>query len=231
MSNNAFTFVFTHRSTDAVPVLTDVQPTNRAFPIQEGPALRTLYPEPKLRESQLIFEQVPDELSLGQRLLAEPESTESLAALRNLVWGGPWETAPTPGDSSTAETVLTPSSAWDRRVGLGSAFLDPSSAGALTVLAWGADGFSNGRERIWAELQLFIQLLAEHKAANTTGLRDVADDIASDFPLAADAVRATWNSHLLRTAALNPGMLSAHHDAVAKASTSLQSLNYRKVTS
>ena len=222
MSNTSFTFVFTRQSPDAVPILTKVVPTARVNSSRVNAGLQVLVPKQNSSKSQLAFEQVPDKISLGQKLLSNPENLESLNAVRCLVWEGTRES-----DAKRAafpSTEIEQPSVWDRRVGLGSAFLDPSPGGHLAVLTWDSSGFGHSRERIWAELQLFIQLLIEHKQASISGLRKVANEIAGEFRLSADAVQATWNSHLLRTAAFNPSMLSAHRRAVSKAKASLHSL-------
>ncbi|MFR9839184.1 hypothetical protein [Corynebacterium striatum] len=221
MSNNTFTFIFTRQSTDAVPILTEVVPTARINSSRANTALQVLVPKQNSSKSQLSFEQVPDKISLGQRLLISPENLVFLNAVRCLVWEGTEEH----GETRTVfSSGIEQPSAWDKRVGLGSAFLDPSSSDHLAVLAWDASGFCHARERIWAEIQLFIQLLIEHKQANISGLRKVANEIAGEFQLSPDAVQATWSSHLLRTAAFNPVMLSAHKRAVSNAKASLHSL-------
>lgn len=225
LSNNAFSFVFTRQSTDAVPILTEVIPTARVDSSRVSTAPQILTPVQNSLKSRLTFEQVPDKVSLGQKLLIAPDSSVSLNAVRDLVWEGVWGDGTTRTAFFPSETEQLSTSTWDRRVGLGSVFLDPSSAGRVTILTWDASGFCHARERIWAELQLFIQLLVEHKQANVSGLRKVADEIAGKFHLTPDAVQATWNSHLLRTAAFNPAMLSAHQRAVSNAIPSLQLLN------
>lgn len=223
LSKTAFNFVFTRQSTDTIPILAEVIPTARVNSSRVNTTLQVLAPKQNSSKSQLTFEQVPDKVSLGQKLLIDSDDSQSLNAVRCLIWESAREVGTTRTALSSAETEQL--SVWDRRVGLGSVFLDSSSNGRLTVLTWDASGFCYARERIWAELQLFIQLLFEHKQAKISGLCKVAEEIAGEFHLSPDAVQETWSSHLLRTAAFNPSMLPAHQRAVFNAKSSLHLLN------
>lgn len=90
LSNNAFSFVFTRQSTDAVPILTEVIPTARVDSSRVSTAPQILTPVQNSLKSRLTFEQVPDKVSLGQKLLIAPDSSVSLNAVRDLVWEGVW---------------------------------------------------------------------------------------------------------------------------------------------
>ena len=244
LSNTVFSFIFTQQSTHPLPILTEVLPTPRDTLIEDCEQIRILRPKILPRRSQLIFEQVPDKISLGQRVLAEPESGELLKTLKYLLWSISSDTTPIPPNSQPLSSLislistdqhasfshlssLTPVSPWDRRIGLGSIFLESASLDTPTILTWGVDGYQNVRERILGELLLFSELIRRYKKRDTTLLQNMVYEIVSEFILSEDAIRATWISHLLRTAAFNPSMLSNHQAAVVNAVATLDTLDLR----
>lgn len=242
LSNTAYSFIFTQQSKTLLPILTEVLPTPRDTPIEDCEQIRILRPKILPGKSQLIFEQVPDKISLGQKLLVEPESSDLLKTLKYLMWSISSDTIPiSPNRQQLSSLIrlvstdqhatfshlssLTDISPWDKRIGLGSIFLKPSNLGTSTVLTWGTDGFQNFRERILGELLLFSELISHYKKRDTNLLQNIIHEIVSGFVLSEDAIRATWISHLLRTAAFNPSMLPNHQEAVNNAINTLNMLN------